>query len=169
VRSDAGALLAQGLLGDLDDNFLPFLEQVSDAGCAAIAGRRGLGRWRLRCLRPTAIAEIAATAAAHAAGTAVQGAPALGPLPDAGLALRWRLGVGLDFGSWRNGRHPRLLAVGRGFKSEAGAPSVTARFWRLRWERFRWRGEHLRRRLGGDFLRGWLRCFLSRRRGPRRP
>src|ERR1700694_2560629 len=44
MRSDARALLPQWLLGDLDDNFLPFLEQVADGRLPLVrTGTAGTG------------------------------------------------------------------------------------------------------------------------------
>ena len=41
VRSDAGALLAERLLGDLDQDFLPLLQQVGDGRSGASGGGAG--------------------------------------------------------------------------------------------------------------------------------
>ena len=84
VRSDARALLSQRLLGDLNDNLLPFLQQVADGRDAGFFGaRRGTdvgARSRLRnrpdfALRRARLARRTAVAAIAAIAIAASPAP----------------------------------------------------------------------------------------------
>src|SRR6516162_2194314 len=112
VRGDARTFLAKWLLGDLDDNFLAFLQQVADGGSGAFRlqsrvwrgthfggnARRGVGQSSLMMSRPNRLCCAGTRFAAHAPGQTVRIMRAVLTLRD-GDRGRASLGLRLDAGS----------------------------------------------------------------------
>src|ERR1039458_4650524 len=83
VRGDAGALLGDGLLGDLDQNLLPGLEQIADDG--QIGGLHG---------HAAAAVTMATAATAAAIAVAALATPAIAP-PAAAFRITAEVAVGI--------------------------------------------------------------------------